>query len=215
MSMRLATASFVAVVWVQFPASIATMGVLAMTPSAAAAQDGGLADPATLRRIELVNDLERALRQAEAARLRGDCDRLESFAGMFHGMHMGLLAPDVAADFQRRWREISARPCPPESAAPTPPPQAKPEEPTTPISDAPPSDDIPTYDAEPAPPGFGGKQPTIGVPYRDPNDPMIIPLPPPEKKASGDAARQQEECQAGGQCEIGPDGTPRRAKPPK
>lgn len=220
MTSKLTAAAFLAAAWIEASASVAALTLVAVAPSAAAAQDNGSIDPETIRRnLKLVKDLERGLREAEAARLKGDCDRLETLRGLFYGFHMQSLPADTAADFQRRWREISDQPCPPETAAP-PPPLTKPDEaPPTPVTDAPPAEDIPTYDAEPAPPGFGNKPPTVGVPYRDPNDPMIIPLPPPKKmetdppppkKADAGASQQQEECEEGGQCEIGRDGNPKR-----
>jgi len=182
MNIREATAAVVAATWVVPSASVAALALLALAPSSAVAQDTGPVDQSTLRNIELVNDLERALRQAEAARLSGDCDRLETFTGLFYGMHMRALPAETAADYQRRWSEISERPCPPKSAGPPPPPQAMPDEVSpAPANGSPPAEDIPTYDAEPAPPGYGNKDPTIGIPYRDPTDPMIIPLPPPKK----------------------------------
>jgi len=93
--------------------------LLSPASSTSWAQGAGALDQSAASALKLVDDLEAALRWAEAARLRGDCSSVEHASSRFYGFHMMILPPELAADFQRRMRDIADAPCPPLGTTPS------------------------------------------------------------------------------------------------
>lgn len=186
--------------------------LLSSSPSSSWAQRPGAVDQeaeAVEARLKLIAELEEGLRFAEAARLRGECSSVEYASSRFYGFHMTILPPELVADFQRRMREISDRPCPPLAATPEaappssapPPPPRKPEEvhvPPPPVSEPSPVGSTGSPPPEPAPPGPAGEgegildelgddigATTTGLPPRPVQPtggaPKAPPPPPPRK----------------------------------
>jgi hypothetical protein len=78
--------------------------------------------------LRQIANLNRILRDVEAARLRGDCDSVnEAYFHFKLGEILEGLPEDAVADFKRRMLELAAQPCPPGSSRPfipLPPPPA-------------------------------------------------------------------------------------------
>jgi len=164
--------------------------LLSPAPSPSSAQDPGAVNQeaeAVRARLKLVAELEEGLRFAEAARLRGECSTVEYASSRFYGLHMTILPPELAADFQRRMREIADRPCPPLAATPsTAPPSTAPPPPPRKPEEVP----VPPVPEPPAPDGFESILDELGDdvgatktglpprPVQPSGEPPMAPLPP-------------------------------------
>ena len=111
------------------------------------------------RRMRALRDLDRMIREAESARLRGQCKTVAQIHSYFHGTFEGL--PAGVMEFIERLREridaIAADECPPGSGKPSvQPPAAQPDPPPT-------NGQAGAVPVPPPPVGTTGTQPPAGT----------------------------------------------------